>query len=146
MTINEKIRKEDIYHVCIKTCFFDLKFPPFLCFILDLSDDSDKDSTQFYNLGLLRPDYEHLIVENFNIVDLNYILKGSINQSSINHYTASLINIEDKSLGILLDKVYYYDSTKNNNCLIKLDNQDKKSRIKKVLDEKPLILIYGLNI
>ena len=56
------------------------------------------------------------------------------------------MNIEDKSLGILLDKVYYYDSTKNNNCLIKLDNQDKKSRIKKLLDEKPLILIYGLNI
>ena len=83
MTINEKIRKEDIYHVCIKTCFFDLKFPQFLCFILDLSDDSDKDLTQFYNLGLLRSDYEHLIVENFNIVDLNYILKGSINQSSI---------------------------------------------------------------
>ena len=61
---------------------------------------------------------------------MNYTLKGSINRSSINHYDASLINIEDKYLGILYDKVYYYDSTKNNHCLIKLDYQDKESRIK----------------
>ena len=61
---------------------------------------------------------------------MNYILKGSINHSSINHYTATIINIEDKSWEILYDKEYYYDSMKNNHCLIKLNIQDKKLRIK----------------
>ena len=95
------------------------------------------------NLGFLRPDYQHLIVEKFSFGDLNYISKGSINQLSINLYIGSLINIQDKSLEILCDGVYYYDSTKNNYCLTKLDNQDKKLRIKKLLDEKYII---NLNI
>ena len=73
---------------------------------IHLSDDTDKNSTQFYNLGLLRPDYEHLVVEKFNIGELNYILKGSINHSSINHYTTTLINTEDKSIGFLYDEIY----------------------------------------
>lgn len=47
LTIDEKIRKEDIYYICQKTIFFDLKLPPILCFIFDLSDDTDEDSNQF---------------------------------------------------------------------------------------------------
>lgn len=137
-TIDERIRKERKYHICKKTNFFDLKFPPILCFIFNLSDDNDKDSSQFYNLQALRKDYEHLVVEKFNIGELNYILKGSINQSSINHYTSTLLNIEDKSLDILNDEVYYYDGMKNNHCLIKLNIHDKKLRIKKLLDENLL--------
>ena len=76
-----------------KTIFFDLKFPPILSFIFHLSDDEDKDSSQFCNLDALRKDYEHLFVEKFNIGELNNILKGSINQSSINHYTSTLLNL-----------------------------------------------------
>ena len=68
--------------------------------------------------------------------------KSFINKSLYNN----LINTEDKSLGILYDEVYYYDIFKNNNFLIKLNIQDKKLKIKKLLDEKPLILIYGINI
>ena len=123
-TNEKRIRKEEIYHICKKTIFFDLKFPPILCFIFDLSDDNDKDSSQFYNLEAEKKDYEYLVVEKFNIGELNYILKVSINQSSINHYTSTLINIEDKSLDILNDEVYYYDDMKNNHCLIKQNIQD----------------------
>lgn len=55
---------------------------------------------------------------------------------------STLLIIDDKSLDILNDEVYYYDGMKNNLCLIKLNIHDKKLRIKKLLDEKPHILIY----
>lgn len=81
----KELEKRKYIITCKKTIFYDLKFLPILCFILDLSDDNDKDSNQFYNLEALKKDYKHLVVEIFNIGELNYISKGSINQSSIKH-------------------------------------------------------------
>ena len=41
-------------------------------------------------------------------------------------------------------KLYYYDGMKNNHSLIKLNIQDKKIRINKLLEQKHLILIYAI--
>jgi len=139
---SEKIKKDDIYKICKKTFFTDLKFPPIISFILDLSDNNEIDEFQYYNLENLLNYYKHLIIEKINICDKEYILKGIINQISINHYSATLLNINNEEKNIFEGNIYYYDGKKNNNQIIQLNNENDIDRINIILSQKPLILTY----
>ena len=122
-----------------------MKFPSIISFIFDLSSKDEEDLFQYYNLESLLNDYKQFITEKLYIGENYYILKGTINQISINHYTASLLNIKHEDKNILEKNIYYYDGQNNNNQIIQLNDDNDYNAVNRVnylLNKKPLILIY----
>ena len=78
------------------TIYTDILIPPICTIILDLIRNDNKKENLYYYLENYKKDYEHIFLEKINISNNSFILKGCINQKNINHYTATLLNVEDE--------------------------------------------------
>ena len=62
--------------------------------------------------------------------------------TSINHYTAFILNNKREINGLLKNKNYFYDGFTNDNKIIEFNNQINLSTIEYLINYNPLILIY----
>ena len=60
---------------------------------------------------------KNLIVDNFIVYDIKYVLKGIICCPFSGHYNGLIINMEDDSHLLKQKSNYFYDDTLNDNCI-----------------------------
>lgn len=119
--------------------------PNLLSFILDLSNENEKDENQYNNLIILKDRYKHLIKEEIIIDKISYKLVGTINQHTINHYTSCIINNMSKIKFLDINKSYYYEGKDGSNKLFEFFLLENETINEHVLKLKPLILFYLKN-
>ena len=65
---------------------------------------------------------EHIIEDEFELLNSKYIFRGLILMPSDDHYTAMIINIKKDNFLLDKGKSYYYNDSLNNNELINYSN------------------------
>lgn len=123
--INDRIKQNIFYHTCKQKIVKDILFPNILVFILDLSDENNKDEMAYINLVILKLKYKHLIVDEFFLINDHYILSEIINQKTINHYISCIINNWFEKDKLQAGSSYYYDGLDSDNYLKEFKILDK---------------------
>ena len=138
---DESIKSNIYYQTCKQTIVKELEIPNILFFIFDLSTENESDENQYLNLIKLRNEYKKFIVASFHYKNNIYKLSGTINQTSVNHYTACIISNKREINGLLKNYSYYYDGYNNNNRIIELNKNDN-FEVDSIIKYNPLIIVY----
>ena len=96
----------------------------------------------YINLDILKIKYKYLIVDKFFLLNDHYILSGTINQKTINHYTSCMINNLFEKNKLQDGFCYYYDGLDSDNYLNEFKILYKNKLNDSVLIYKPLLLFY----
>lgn len=143
---DKKIKKDNIFHNCMKIIITSIEMPYFLFFVFELSNENENDNiNQFRNLMKYRDIIKSYIEPEIIFNNIEYKLYGILFMKSSNHYTAYCHICLNDELNLSKNNSYYYDCCNNNGEIILINELNFHSKIEKIIVNNPFIILYIKN-